>query len=130
MCTHFSSVLLIMSASDMEVIALSIDDKKVITYTKSMLIKEIAKATKKDSLTIRKIYDALENAIVEILSSADSESDVSIRLFEGIVIDGMYIPEKTKVNNLTGKTMTTTSKIRPKARISRNYCEKITSLGK
>lgn len=99
------------------------------TYTKDMLIKRLSEECNKDIKTVRLIYNALEGDITSILSSANSNMDVSIRLFEGITINSSYIPQKTKVNNLTGKTMTTTSKIKPKARITRSYCDKITDLG-
>ena len=100
------------------------------TYTKEMLVKKIAEECGKDMTTVRKIYNALEESIVELLSSADLQIDISIRLFEGITIDSSFIPEKTKVNNLTGKVITTASKIKPKANITRSYCNKLTTHNK
>lgn len=100
------------------------------TYTKEMLIKDIARTTKRDLRIVRTVYNTLEEKITELLSSADINTDVSIRLFEGITIDSTYISEKTKVNNLTGKTIVTLSKIKPKANITRNYREKLTSYNK
>ena len=95
-----------------------------------MLIRNIADVCHKDINTIRGIYNALEENIAKLLSSASSESDVSIRLFEGITLDSTFVPEKTKVNNLTGKVITATSKIKPKANITRSYCEKLTNYNK
>ena len=100
------------------------------TYTKDMLIRKIAEDCNKDISTIRKIYNALEESVVELLSSADINTDITIRLFEGISIDSVFIPEKTKVNNLTGKVITTASKIKAKANITRNYCNKLTAHNK
>lgn len=118
-------------------------DKMKNTYTKEMLIKSIAekcgkklsniRIDKEDKLRsgeeisiVRAIYNILEESIADILSSANSNTDVSIRLFEGITIDSKFIPEKTKVNNLTGKVITSASKIKPKANITRNYRNKLT----
>lgn len=106
------------------------DDKNKITYTKEMLIKRISKESRKDLRIVRTIYNALEQDIFEILCSADEDNDVSIRLFEGISIDSTFVPEKTKVNNLTGNTIVTSKKIKPKANITRNYCEKLTNHNK
>lgn len=105
-------------------------EKERVTYTKEMLVKKIAGECHKDSKVVRAIYNSLEENIFDILSSANSEADTSIRLFEGITIGSTYIPERTKVNNLTGETITASSKIKPKANITRNYCEKLTSHNK
>lgn len=105
-------------------------EKDRITYTKEMLVKEIANKCHKDSKVVRVIYNSLEDIIFGILSSADPDTDISIRLFEGIVLESTYIPEEMKVNNLTGEIITASSKIRPKANITRNYREKLTSYSK
>ncbi len=102
-------------------------EKNKITYTKENLIKNIAEASGKNMGTVRAVYNELENIIAECLSSASIDTDISIRLFEGITIDSTFIPEKTKVNNLTGQIITTTKKIKPKANITRNYCEKLSA---
>ena len=72
-----------------------------------------------------RVYNTLENLIFNILSSVDENEDVCIRLFEGISLDGKYVPEKTKKNNLTGETHFVESKIKPKFNITRSYCEKL-----
>ena len=104
--------------------------KTKITYTKDMLIKKIAEEYGIGVKIVRSIYNQLEEDIFEILSSANLNTDVSIRLFEGISIDSSFLPEKTKVNNLTGETIVASSKIKPKANITRNYCEKLTDYNK
>ena len=127
---------------------LNIQDKVKNTYTKEMLVKSIAeKCGKKlsniridkepDKLRsgeeisiVRAIYNILEESVAEILSSANSNTDVSIRLFEGITIDSTFIPEKTKLNNLTGKVIISASKIKPKANITRSYRNKLTANSK
>ena len=96
------------------------------TYTKDMLIRKISNICGKDINSIRTMYNALEDTLANLLSLAKQDNDISVRLFEGITIDSTYIPEKTKVNNLTGKIITTTSKIKPKANITRTYCNKLT----
>lgn len=109
---------------------LNIQEKTKTIYTKDMLIRKIAKMCRRNSTTVRSIYNALEEMIEKILSSATPDTDITIRLFEGITIDSMYVPEKTKINNLTGKVITSTSKIKPKANITRNYRDKLTSNNK
>ncbi len=92
---------------------------------KENLIREVAKQTNNNISDVKIIYNALEDIIYKILSSVDENEDVCIRLFEGISLDGTYIPEKTKKNNLTGETHFVESKIKPKFNITRSYCEKL-----
>lgn len=99
--------------------------KEKIRITKDALIKDIAKQTSIDVDDVKDIYNTLENTIFDILSSVNVNGDVSIRLFEGISLDGSYIPEKIKQNNLTGKSNLVKSKIKPKFNITRSYCEKL-----
>lgn len=105
-------------------------EKETVTYTKEMMIKKISNNCHRDLKVVKTIYDSLEESIFDILSSADDNIDTSIRLFEGITIGSTYIPERTKVNNLTGETITASSKIKPKANITRNYREKLTNHNK
>ena len=103
------------------------NDSKKVTYTKDMLIKTVAKDCRIDRNTVKDVYESIEDSVSDALSSANEDSDVSVRLFEGIVLNGVYIPSHEKVNNLTGKTIITKSKIVPKAQITRTYCDKISS---
>lgn len=99
--------------------------KDKIKITKETLIKDVAKQTNKTIKDVRNIYNALENTVFDILSSVDVNGDISIKLFEGVSLDGVYIPEKTKQNNLTGEISFVESKIKPKFNITRSYCEKL-----
>lgn len=109
---------------------LNVQEKVKNTYTKEMLIKKIAEVSGKNVHTVRTIYNTFEGVIVKLLSSADCNTNVSLRLFEGITIDSTFVPEKTKMNNLTGNIITTASKIKPKANITRYYCDKLTNYNK
>lgn len=99
--------------------------KEKIKVTKENLIKHIAKQTNNSISNVRDIYNTLEKTLFDILSSVDENGDTSIRLFEGISLDGTYHPEKTKMSNLTGKVSLVESKIKPKFNITRSYCEKL-----
>ena len=95
--------------------------------TKENLIKMIAKQNDKSISDTKDFYNTLENIIFNTLSSVNKEQDVCIKLFEGISLDGTYIGEKTKKNNLTGEVNLVPSKIKPKFNITRTYCEKLNS---
>ncbi len=99
--------------------------KKQIKITKENLIKNIAKQANKKISDTKDIYNTLEDIIFNILSSTNEEQDVCIKLFEGINLDGTFVSEKTKRNNLTGEVNLVSSKIKPKFNITRSYCEKL-----
>lgn len=99
--------------------------EKQIKITKENLIKEIAKQVKQSVSDTKDFYNALEDIIFSMLSSVNKEQDVCIKLFEGISLDGTYVPEKTKTNNLTGETNLVSSKIKPKFNITKSYCKKL-----
>lgn len=99
--------------------------KDKIKITKDNLIKDISKQTGETIKDVKDIYNTLEKTIFDILSSVDVNGDISIKLFEGINLDGVYVPEKTKQNNLTGEIKLVESKIKPKFNITRSYCEKL-----
>lgn len=92
---------------------------------KENLIRDVAKQTNNNISDVKLVYNTLENLIFNILSSVNENEDICIRLFEGISLDGKYVPEKTKQNNLTGETHFVESKIKPKFNITRSYCEKL-----
>ena len=99
------------------------DKQNVIT--KEELIKNISKQSNKTISEVKDIYNTCEQIIFNILSSVNKDRDVCIRLFEGVSLDGKFIPEKTKKNNLTGEVKLVHSKIKPKFNITRSYCEKL-----
>lgn len=91
--------------------------------SKKRLVKSIKNYHTKS--VIKDVYNLLENAIFNSLSSVDKKQDVCIKLFEGISLDGVFVPEKTKKNNFTGEYNLVESKIKPKFNITRYYCLKL-----
>ena len=105
----------------LELINKATDEDGIIS--KKRLMKSIKNSHTKS--VVKDVYSLLENVIFKSLSSADKRQDVCIRLFEGVSLDCVYIPEKTKKNNLTGEFGLVESKIKPKFNITRYYCEKL-----
>ena len=99
--------------------------REKIRFTKENLIKDIANQTNNNISDVKDVYNSLEKLIFDILSSVNSDRDVDIRLFEGINLDGVYVPAKEKKNNLTGKMSLVASKIKPKFNVTRSYIEKL-----
>ena len=99
--------------------------KERIKITKENIIREVAKQTGNTTNETRQFYNVLESIIFDNLHSVNENQDVYLKLFEGISLNGSYVPEKRKKNNLTGKTTLVDSKIKPKFNITRSYCEKL-----
>lgn len=100
-------------------------DKHKTVYTKAKIIKMVARRARVRKSIVKNVYETLEHEIMRLLASANEDEDIVLRLFEGISIDSEFLPEKQKVNNLTGDTITTLEKIKAKANITRYYCEKL-----
>lgn len=105
----------------LKIIEKSTDEDGIIS--KKKLIKSVRNSHTKT--VIRDVYNVLEDSIFESLSNVNKKQDVCIKLFEGVSLDGVYVPEKIKKNNLTGETNLVHSKIKPKFNITRSYCEKL-----
>lgn len=101
------------------------NNKNKNVYTKNMLENDIADECGEDVKLVHAFYAALEKRIADILSTATPDADIVIRLFDGITLNSTYMPKTTKVNNLSGKTITVPEKIKPKANITRYYADKI-----
>ena len=103
---------------------MSLDNK----ITRDRLIRKIASATNYSIASVREVVNAMDEAILDYASSVDKENpEITIKIFEGVTLDAKYIPEKTKTNNLTGKTEHVESKIKPKFNVTRTYCQKVNS---
>ncbi len=100
-------------------------DKDIRKYSKDELIQLVAKTSSVNVSIVKIVMKALENVIFSTLKNVSFDEDVSIKIFKGLYIDGTYIPDKQIRNNLTGKLIDVTNKIKIKARITREYLEKI-----
>lgn len=97
--------------------------RKIIT--RENLIKIITKNSDNNISEIKDFYNTLENTLFDLLLSTNVNEDICIKLFEGISLDGKFIHEEIKKNNLTGETITVPSHIKPKFNITRTYREKL-----
>lgn len=100
-------------------------DKNVQKYSKNELIQAVADTSSVNVSVVKIVMKALEDVIMETLKGANFDKDVSIKLFDGFYVDSTHISGKRKKNNLTGKLIDVSSKIKIKTRITRGYARKI-----
>lgn len=67
------------------------------------------------------VYTATESKLKELLSQANENDDVSVRIFDGVIVDCSYIPKRTKTNNFNGEIVVYPPYLKPKFNVSRNY---------
>lgn len=95
--------------------------------TRDSLIKTIARKTMINVEYIREFYDALEDTIIENLSSASEDEDVVLKLFSGISLKGVYVPEhKIRNNNVSDKSIVP-SRIKPRFNVTKTYIDRLNS---
>ncbi len=97
------------------------NDKDTQKYQKDELIQDISENSCVNAPVVELVMEALEDVVISKLKTANFDKDVSIKLFNGFYIDGIYIPNRRQKNNLTGKVIDVASKIRVKPRVTRGY---------
>lgn len=86
-----------------------------------------------DSLTncsqtdLNNLLDVFEEVVYDNLKIATETESIIVPLFEGMSIEGVRTPKTTRRNNLTGKTITVASKIKPKATFTRTCIDKLSN---
>lgn len=100
--------------------------------TKEKIISSVAKSEKEDITVVKNIYNAIEKKVFESLSNTtpdnNSDNPIVIKLFEGISLKGIYLPErkrKTIFSSNPDGMVTIKSGIDVKANITKRYKEKI-----
>ena len=100
-------------------------DRIIRTFTRDDLLNMISNETGVSQNFARSIYDTMEEKVRFMLSQANENEDVKLKLFEGIALECKFIPEKVRKNNLTGEMITAKSKRKVKGKITKNYLEKL-----
>ncbi|MGN1342037.1 MAG: HU family DNA-binding protein [Bacilli bacterium] len=101
------------------------ENEKKVKITKESIIRNIAANSSYTIADVTYFYNALEDFVFDTIHSVDENKDVCIKLFKGINIDGEFIPEKEKKNNLTGKVNLVPAHIKAKCNVTRSYSEKL-----
>lgn len=96
--------------------------------TRDNIIKALAKKTMLSVGIVKEVYDALEDVIAEQLSTVTEDNSITLKLFAGITLNGVYVPEhKVRNNNVTSVDMVP-SKIKPRFNISKYYIDKLNAM--
>lgn len=105
-------------------------EKNKMVYSKSEIVDNVARCCRVRLNVVEKVFAEIEYFIMERLSDADGSNDVVLKLFDGMSLSASFVPEKEKLNNLTGETITTTSKIAIKANVTKTYKNKVSEYAK
>ena len=70
---------------------------------------------------LRKVFTALDDALIDILATAQLDDPVEIRLFDGFYLTARREPERPATDPRTGENITAREKIKPHVRLSKSY---------
>lgn len=99
-----------------------------VVVTKDKIIRDIAKKTNRDYASAKDFYGALEDMFTDYLKCANADTTVRIKLFNGITVDGIYVPEhenKRYLINSSDSCKKVKSKIKTKFTVSRQFCKNL-----
>lgn len=100
-------------------------DRNVEKIKPENLVEQIANKTYISPEAVAVILGAVEDVVIDKISSANEEKDVSVKLFDGFFIEGKYQDAKEKENNLTGETIEVSERISIRGRFTRAFKGKI-----
>lgn len=89
------------------------------------LVEQIADKTYISPEAVAAILGAVEDVVIDKISSASANKDISVKLFDGFFIEGKYQKAKKTENNLTGESIEIPEKINIRGRFTRVFKEKI-----
>lgn len=99
--------------------------KDTIKITRDKLVREVSKASSLSIAKTKSVFNNIEDVVTDHLSEADQNTDVVIRVFDGLNIMSTYQPEST--HNFLGKDIVVSQRIKPKAVLTRHYVDRINS---
>lgn len=107
-------------------------------YPKATLIRDVAERCFLSDNPVEKMgvaramrltkamYAALEERVDELLSCSSQDSDVTVKLFEGISIKSIYVPSVIHRSNIDGKAYLQKARIRLRSSFTREFKRKLT----
>ena len=100
-------------------------DRNVEKVRPENLVEQIANKTYISPEAVAVILGAVEDVVIDKISSASKDTDVSVKLFDGFFIEGKYQEANEAENNLTGETIELPERINIRGRFTRAFKEKI-----
>ncbi len=100
-------------------------DRNIEKIRPENLVEQIANKTYISPEAVAVILSAVEDVVIDKISTASEQKDVSIKLFDGFFIEGKYQEAKETENNLTGETIEVPERINIRGRFTRAFKEKI-----
>lgn len=97
--------------------------KNIQKISRDQLIKEVGKASSLSYARTKSVFNNIEKSVMEHLQEANENTDVAVRILDGVAIYSQFQPEKT--HNFLGNDIVVSERLKPKAIISRSYVRKL-----
>ena len=99
--------------------------KETIRITKDKLVREVSKASSMSIAKTKSVFNNIEDVIVGHLLQADENTDVTVRVLDGVSFIAKHQPETQRT--FLGNDIVVSQRIKPKAVFSRTFVENINS---
>lgn len=99
--------------------------KETIRITRDKLVREVSKASSISIAKTKSVFNNIEDAVAGHLREADENTDVIIRVLDGVNFIAKHQPETQR--NFLGKDIVVSQRTRPKAMFTRTFVERINS---
>lgn len=96
--------------------------------TREQLIKKVAKKADYWQQDVRKVFNALEDVVLECFEDIDDDESISVRLMSYLAVNGYIVPERERIDprDRTPIVCKPTAKI--SAKCSRGFKDKVQTI--
>ena len=93
--------------------------------TREQLIRRVAEEANYWQKDVRNVFNALEDVILECFGEVTDEEPISIRVLQGLALQGYIVPERERVDPRNRKPIVCPPTVKVSARYSDLFKEKI-----
>lgn len=93
--------------------------------TRDQMIKKVAEASGYYQKNVKDVFNVLEDVILECFSEATEEEPISIRILQGLALNGYVVPERERVNPRDRSPIVCPATVRVSAKYSNLFKKKI-----
>ena len=99
--------------------------RKDMEITREQLIRRVAEASNYWQKDIRNVFNALEDVILECFGEVTDEEPISIRVLQGLALNGYVVPERERVDPRNRQPIVCPPTVKVSAKYSELFKEKI-----
>jgi nucleoid DNA-binding protein len=99
--------------------------EKIMEITREQLIRKVAEESGYYQKDVRRVFNALEEVILECFGEVTEDKPISIRVLQGLALNGYVVPERERVNPQDQSPIVCPPTVKASARYSDLFKKKI-----